>query len=301
MRQDSTREEKIKQAKRMRMQRRFAEWRAGLFRPRPRVQGDEVFVDTPFGRVRTLRYGFRSVEPTGSAAATPVYFDLHGGGFMFGRAEKDEAMNLEINRVAGIRIVSIEYGKAPEHPYPVALDQVYAVVDSVLADADPLGIDPTKIAIGGHSAGGNLAAAACIRANRSGNPRFACQILDYPPMDLVSDPFSKPRPEGSIPPEVAVLFDACYISPEQATDPCVSPVYAARDDLAGQPPALVILAGRDSLRDEGLRYARMLQDAGVEVELGEYPGALHGFTTRPSADTDDAVALMAEFLKRRLA
>lgn len=294
MRTESTRAEKIRVAKAMRRQRLFQAWKEGLFKPRQPVIGEEVFVDTPHGRVRTLRYGF---ELPGSR---PVYFDMHGGGFMFGRAEKDEAMNLEISEKTGVRIVSIEYAKAPEFPYPVALDQVRAVVEHVRGNADAWGIDERRMAIGGHSAGGNLAAAACIRAKREGRFRFLCQILDYPPLDLATDPYEKPQPEGCIPPHVSTLFDACYVSPEQRKDPCVSPVFATAEQLAGMPPALFILPCMDSLHDEGMKYAGMLREAGVCVECHEYPRALHGFTVRPSADTADAVDKMAIFLKKHL-
>jgi len=254
----------------------------------------ERFIDTPFGRVRTLWYGFEDPQPA------PVYFDLHGGGFVLGSAGMDETMNTYVHRQVGCKVISIDYAKAPDFPYPAAVDQVYAVVGHVVANAEKYAIDPARIAIGGHSAGGNLAAVACLKAKADGQFQFACQVMDYPVLDLAADPWQKPYPKGAIPPGMAAMFNACYIDPARAKEPYASPVYAAPADLTGLPPALFILAGGDSLHDEGLQYCRMLQAAGVSTECHEYPNAGHGFTYAPSADTTAALAQMAAFLKKYL-
>ena len=125
-------------------------------------------------------------------------------------------------------------------------------------------------------------------------------MLDYPPLDLATSPLNKPKPKGCVPPRIATVFDACYVDPAQAKDPYVSPVYATQEDLEGLPPALLILAGRDSLRDEGLQYREMLKTAGVVTECYEYPDAVHGFTLKPSRDTTDAIGKMVSFLRRYL-
>jgi acetyl esterase len=157
------------------------------------------------------------------------------------------------------------------------------------------------MAIGGHSAGGNLSTVICMKAKQEGQFQFVCQVLDYPPLDLATSPFEKPQPEGCIPPDMAMVFDACYVDPVQANDPYVSPIYAAVEDLQGLPPALIILAGRDSLHDEGLKYCDMLKAAGVETECYGYPDAVHGFTLVPSDDAADAVEKMVVFLEKHLA
>jgi len=252
----------------------------------------EIFVETEYGKVRTLWYGFENPE------TAPIFFDLHGGGFILGSADMDEALNLEFNRRVGCKIISIEYAKAPEFPYPAAVNQVYAVVKHVYENAGTYAVDREKMGIGGHSAGGNLSTVTCMKAKKAGQFQFACQILDYPPLDLATSPFEKPQPKGCIPPKMARIFDACYVDPAQAKDPYVSPVYATQDDLHGLPPALLILAGRDSLHDEGMKYCDMLRTAGVVTECYEYPDALHGFTLKPSDDTTDAIDKMVSFLKK---
>lgn len=256
--------------------------------------GEVVFIETDFGSVRTLWYGFQKEEKL------PVYFDLHGGGFMMGTADMDEAMNLVLSEQVGCKIVSVQYAKAPQFPYPTAVNQVYAVAKHVFENAEHYAIQPGKMAIGGHSAGGNLSAVACMKAKKEGLFQFACQILDYPPLDLATDPVEKPQPKGAITPEMAAMFNACYVDPAQAKDPYVSPVFAAPEDLVGLPPALFILAGMDSLHDEGLKYRHMLEAAGVTTECYEYPHAPHGFTYQASPDTTDALEKMAAFLKKYL-
>ena len=99
---------------------------------------------------------------------------------------------------------------------------------------------------------------------------------------------------------MAMIFDTCYVDSARARDPYVSPIYAIREDLEGLPPALIILAGRDSLHDEGLKYCEMLKAVGVETECYEYPNAAHGFTYKSSADAVDAIGKMAAFLRKYL-
>ena len=255
---------------------------------------DEILINTEFGKVRTLWYGFENTEKA------PIYFDLHGGGFILGGADMDEEMNLELNKQVGCKIISIEYAKAPEFPYPAAVNQVYAVVKHVFENAEKYAIDNKRMAIGGHSAGGNLSTVTCMKATKEGEFQFVCQILDYPPLDLATSPLDKPQPKGAISPKMALMFDACYVDPTQAKDPYVSPVYATQEDLQGLPPALFILAGRDSLHDEGLKYCGMLKTARVVTECYEYANALHGFTYKPSIDAIDAWAKMAAFLRKYL-
>lgn len=262
--------------------------------PKNKSLREEIFVDTDFGRVGTLWYGFENAEKS------PIYFDLHGGGFILGSADMDEEMNLELKKQVGCKIISIEYAKAPEFPYPTAINQVYAVVKHVFENADKYAIDSNKMAIGGHSAGGNLSTVTCMKAKKEGEFQFVCQALDYPPLDLATSALNKPQPKGAIPPKLALMFDACYVDPTQVKEPYVSPVYATLEDLQGLPPALFILAGGDSLHDEGLKYCNMLKVAGVITECYEYPNAPHGFTYKASMDARNARAKMAIFLRKYL-
>lgn len=254
----------------------------------------EIFIDTEFGRVRTLWYGFDE------GSKRPVFFGLHGGGFIVGTAELDETINLQIKKDVGCKVISIEYAKAPDSPFPAAVNQIYAVVSHLVENADKYGIDPERMAIGGHSAGGNLATVTCMKAKKEGEFQFLCQVLDYPPLDFGICPYDKPSPRGCIPPGMASIYDACYLDPSQLKDPYASPVYASKETLTGLPPALFILAGRDSLHDEGLRYREKLREAGVSTELSDYPNAAHGFTYRASDDTTHAILKMSAFLKKHL-
>lgn len=254
----------------------------------------EVMLETEAGTVRTLWYGFNNKR------VTPVFFGMHGGGFILMNAEADNAMNTTICKTLACKVVSIDYSLAPERPFPVAVDEVYAVVKEVHKNAERHGVNPQRMAIGRHSAGGNLATATCIQANRKKEFRFACQVLDYPPLDLATSPFDKPFPKGAIKPQTAAIYDACYIAPQQAKNPLASPVYASGEDVKGMPPALVILAGHDSLHDEGAKYAELLKQAGAEVELHDFPEEKHGFTYFRSKAVPEAMKLITDFLNKHL-
>jgi len=263
----------------------------GLGRKR---KGKERYVTTSRGAVRVLEYGFED------AKVTPLYVDMHGGGFVLMDADSDEEINLYLHEKTGVKIISIDYPKAPDAPFPAALEAVYEVVLFYKNSATELGIDASHIGIGGHSAGANLATVTCMRAREMDDLHLCFQILDYPPLDLYTDPFVKPLPKGAIPPKLALTFNTCYVPPEQARDPFASPVFASLEMLKGSPPALIIVAGLDSLHDEGIRYAEMLKEAGVEVELHDFERAAHGFTLNSGEDTRKALELMAGFIKKHL-
>lgn len=290
-----TREQQIKKAQRLANLQRFASKIQGFFyRFKRSVGRQELLIETEFGKVRVLGYGLQNPQ------RTPILFDLHGGGFILGNADMDEPLNLQFQQQLGCKVISIDYAKAPKYPYPTAVNQVYAVVKHFYENAERYAIDRTKMAIGGHSAGGNLSAVTCLKAKQAGQFQFVCQVLDYPPLDLATSPFAKPNPKGAIPPHMAAMFDASYREESQAKDPYVSPIYAELADLAGLPPALFILAGRDSLHAEGLRYEALLKQAGVITECYSYPEAAHGFTYKASADTSAAMANMLAFLQKYL-
>ncbi len=292
-RRELTREQAMRRARVIQaLDRTYFKWKFRLSGPR---LGVERFLDTDVGRVRTLWYGCRGQEPK------PLVCDLHGGGFMLMSADVDEPFCREFVEKVGCCVVSIDYAKAPRHPYPVAADQTYAVVKHLVDHAAEYGINPARLAIVGHSAGGNLAAVTALRSLTKGEFSFRCQILDYPVLDLATSPYDKPSPKGSVPPWLATLFDRSYITDlAQARDPYVSPVYASLEELVGLPPALIIVAGRDSLHDEAVKYAERLHDAGVETELREFSDQPHGFTYKPGRATEEAVHLMADFLRKHL-
>jgi len=213
----------------------------------------------------------------------PVYLDIHGGGWWMGDGFALEAPTTELARDADIIIVSVDYRLAPEHPYPAPLDDCYAALEWLYANAEDLGGDPNRLGIGGGSAGGNLAAALALRARDEGGPDIDFQFLMIPATDLVSDDWDSYRQTGDrYNLKVSAIYKmfAAYVpDANDRRSPYVSPLLA--EDLSGLPPALVVTAHFDPLRDQGIAYAKRLEQAGVPTQLHAEPGGLHGFMGSP--------------------
>ncbi|MBN2737333.1 MAG: alpha/beta hydrolase [Spirochaetales bacterium] len=254
--------------------------------------GRERIFKTPFGPVRTLCFGLKN------DATLPLYIDLHGGGFIMESAEMDSNLNRMFYQELGCKIISIDYPKAPAHPYPAAVNKVSAVVKEILNRSVELKINTQRIIIGGHSAGANLAAACALKFAESSLMPFSAVLLDYPILDLSKSPYEKPFTKGAIPPHLAEIFDACYIDPSQAKDPFVSPLYAPAALLKAFPATLIIAAGMDSLYDEAVRFSELLENAGAPVEFRGFEKAHHGFTYGHSRESLEARQLMCDFMRR---
>jgi acetyl esterase len=249
----------------------------------PRVEVAEVRdleVGGAGGRLPARLYvGATTARPS----ALLVFF--HGGGWTVGSIDSHDNLCRFLARRASIRVLSVGYRLAPESRFPAAAEDALASFHDSLARADELGADPARVAVGGDSAGGNLAAVACLLAREGGGPTPALQLLIYPVAQLGD----RDRPSYGLFGEGFYLttaemdwYDANYlVDPEQARDWRASPLLA--DDLGGLPPALVVIAGFDPLRDECEEYARRLADAGVEVEVKRAPGLPHGFANAASA------------------
>ncbi len=187
---------------------------------------------------------------------------------------------------------------SPEHPFPVPVHVAYEVVQWIFQHADTLRLDSSRIAIGGHSAGGNLATAVSLwNADQTDPVPLIAQILDYPPLDLATDPADKPFFEEAIPAEQARQFNAMYIArAEDAYHHLASPLYAAQLDAL--PQTLVLTAEHDSLAQEARQYANRLQAAGVVVEHQEFAGQAHAFTHHGDLDVAfQAWHRIADYLK----
>lgn len=214
-----------------------------------------------------------------AAAGAPLLVFFHGGGFVIGDLESHDELCRLICRDAGVHVLSVDYRLAPEHPAPAGVDDCYAAYRWSLEHAAELGADPACIAVGGDSAGGNLAAVVCrlSRADRVAAP--VLQLLIYPVTDFVGDTRSKVLFADGFFLRKADMdwFRACYLngSALPAADPRVSPLLA--EDLSGLPPALVLTGGFDPLRDEGTAYAQALAAAGVAVDHRRYGSLVHGF------------------------
>ena len=215
-------------------------------------------------------------------ARLPGLVYAHGGGWVFGNLDSHDVLCAQLAIEAGIAVFAVDYRLAPEARFPGAFDDVVAGLKWVAANGASVGIDATKLAIGGDSAGGNLAAAVSIWARDNGGPKLLLQLLAYPVTDAVARAESYRRYEDGYGLNAATMewfFD--HYTPDKAMrdDWRVSPLRAK--SLGGLPPALVITAGYDPLRDEGRAYAFRLQQDGTLADLVEFGGMLHGFLSSP--------------------
>jgi acetyl esterase len=231
-----------------------------------------VAVPGPGGAVPARVYGPHEAQAPG------VLVWFHGGGFALGSLESCDVLARALARAASCVVLSVEYRLAPEHPFPAGLEDCYAATRWAAEHAHELGAAGDGVAIGGESAGGNLAAAVALLARERGDVRPALQVLTYPMTCRAADGLpsrtgvsgaSWPTPDG-----IDWLWDL-YLAGHDPADGLASPLLAA--SLDGLPPALVMTAEYDTLRDEGERYAIRLIEAGVPVETCRYEGMLHGF------------------------
>jgi len=251
-------------------------------------------VETKHGSVMVIEYGFESLE------SKPLFIDMHGGGFVLGWAAMDEPKCVHFHNKTGVKVVSIDYPKAPDNPYPVAVEAIYDIVKHYYDNAKTYGIDTCNVGIGGHSAGGNFATVMCILAKEKGEFSFKYQVLNYPPCDMSIDAFDRPNPKGSVSPKMVDMFNACYYGKDTkiAKLPYISPVYATKEQLTGLPPALLIVCGKDSLHDEGVKYKDLLLEAGVSVEFHDLPDSKHGFTYNRTPDAIVGWNIISDFIKK---
>jgi acetyl esterase/lipase len=246
---------------------------------------DEVFV--------------RLYRPAGVERTLPALYWIHGGGMVLGTVDSDDVYCRRLVTDLGIAVVSVQYRLAPEHPFPVPLEDCYAGLALAAERAAELGIDPDRLAVGGASAGGGLAAGTVLAARDRGGPALTFQYLMYPMIDDRSATPSSREFTGvaSWSTEHNVNGWDCYLGPDRAeVSPYAAPARA--DDLRGLPPTLIQVGELEVFRDEDIDYAQRLLQAGVACELHVYPGAYHGWdmfnpgaalTERALADRNDAL------------
>ncbi|MGB3811248.1 MAG: alpha/beta hydrolase [Parvibaculum sp.] len=244
---------------------------------------------------------YTPVAAGGDALPVLVYF--HGGGWVIGDLETHDALCRSFANEAGCKVVAVDYRLAPEHRFPAAADDSFAAVKWVEANAAEIGVDATRIAVAGDSAGGNLAAVVSQLARDAKGPQIAFQLLIYPVTDTNTDTASyRDNATGYFLERDGMnwFFDH-YLGDGDRNDPRIAPLKAA--SLAGLPRAYVITAGFDPLRDEGRAYADALKAAGVPTEHVNYEGMIHGFfNLRGAFDVArDAVKSAAKALKEALA
>jgi acetyl esterase len=227
--------------------------------------------------VRLYRSGRLSPE-----ARLPALLYAHGGGWVFGNLDSHDVLCAQLAIEAGIAVLAVDYRLAPETRFPGAFDDVVAALQWLAANGASIGIDPGRLAVGGDSAGGNLAAAAAIWARDNNGPKLRMQLLAYPVTDAVARSESyKSFADGYGLNAATMEWFIAHYTPDPATrgDWRVSPLRAR--SLGGLPPALVVTAGYDPLRDEGRAYAWRLQQEGTMADLVEFGGMLHGFLSSP--------------------
>lgn len=234
---------------------------------------DELTIPTRAGSVRGRLY-----RPARVAPPAPTFVFFHGGGFVAGSIDTHDNVARELAAVAGAAVVSVDYRLAPEHPFPAGVEDAVDATAWVVAQAADLGLDAGRLGVAGDSAGACLATAVAIQARDDGGPALRLQLLAYPKIDFVNEYPSHRADLGpaAISLGMARLFDSSYLpDPALRNEPLASPLATA--DLTGLPPALIVAAERDSLRDEAEAYGRRLHKAGVTVATMRAVGLLHGF------------------------
>ncbi len=208
----------------------------------------------------------------------PALVFFHGGGFVICNLDTHDRVCRSLANASGCAVISVDYRLAPEHKYPAAVDDAYAATRYIAEHAAEFGVDPNRIAVGGDSAGGTLATVVSLLARDRGGPRLKFQLLIYPLVDFYDESPSMQQysKDHFLTREGMDWFRETYLpSHEAGLEPSASPMNAAR--LQGLPPAMIITAECDPLRDQGEAYARKLQSAGVPVELKRYEGMIHPF------------------------
>lgn len=244
--------------------------------PMPEVDLEDIIVPAgSFGEVPV-----RIARPRGVKNALPAMVYVHGAGWVFGGWETHERLIRELVTKAQIAVAFVEYSLSPEAPAPVALEQSYAVAKYVADNSKFLNIDPARLAVGGDSVGGNMATAMTMLAKQRGGPRIDFQLLFYPVTDASFDTGSYKQfaEKHFLSLEAMKWFWNQYEKDvKKRTQPTLSPLHATTSDLKGLPPALVITAENDVLRDEGEAYAHKLSAAGVKVSAVRCLGTIHDF------------------------
>ncbi|KUI04022.1 alpha/beta hydrolase [Mycobacterium sp. IS-3022] len=246
--------------------------------PEPVAAVEDLEIPGSDGPIAVRVYRPSSDEPL------PVVVYAHGGGFVFCDLDSHDGLCRNLANLVPAVVVSVDYRLAPEHRWPAAAEDLYAATRWVADNPTEIGADASRIVVGGDSAGGNLAAVTALIARDRGGPALAGQLLLYPVIAADFDTESyRLYGKGFYNPQPALqwYWDQYVPSHADRSHPYASPLHA---DLAGLPPAVVVIAGHDPLRDEGVAYADALRAAGVRTVRCDFDGGVHGFMTMPMLD-----------------
>jgi len=240
----------------------------------------------------------RIVRPPGAEGTLPVILYMHGGGWVLGNAGTHDRLVRELAVGTGAAVVFVEYDRSPEAHYPVAIEQGYATAQWITREGASNGLDPGRMAVAGDSVGGGMTAALALMAYDRGEVRFVQQSMYYPVTDAAMDTGSYEQfAEGYFlfAKGMAWFWDAYLPEVERRSEPYASPLRASEEQLAGLPPAFVIVDEADVLRDEGEAYAARLRAAGVAVTTVRYDGITHDFMMlNPLSETHATRAAVAQ-------
>jgi len=273
--------------------------REALNQPQPAVaEVGECVAQVAHGRIALRLYRSRART---AGALQPVLVYFHGGGWVFGDLDTHDNLCRHLANAADCTVVAVDYRLAPEHKFPAALDDAWAAARWVAAHAGELGIDAGRLAVGGDSAGGNLATVVGLFAGESGEVSIKYQVLFYPVVDLAlaHDSYRRVGEGVNLTAAAMAWFRGHYLnSPREIDDWRVSPLRAS--NLARSPPAFIATAGCDPLCDEGEDYARLLEQSGVPVTFRHFPGQMHGFASMSGflRASDEVLADAGAALKR---
>jgi acetyl esterase len=240
----------------------------------------------------------RIVRPPNAAGSLPVILYMHGGGWVLGNADTHDRLVRELAVGTGAAVVFVEYDRSPEARYPVAIEQGYATAQWIMREGAANQLDPDRIAVAGDSVGGNMTAALALMADERGDVRFVQQSMYYPVTDAAMDTGSYAQfAEGYFltAKGMAWFWDAYLPDAARRSEPFASPLRASDQQIAGLPPAFIIVDEADVLRDEGEAYAARLRAAGNAVTTVRYDGITHDFMMlNPLSSTHATRAAVAQ-------
>ncbi|MFO1222038.1 MAG: alpha/beta hydrolase [Burkholderiaceae bacterium] len=281
--------------------RRLYRERRSFTQPAPIAMADvrELSANGPLGPI-----GLRLYRPSSAPSPAPVLVYYHGGGWVIGDLDTHDVLCRELAHRAGCAVVAVDYRLGPEHRFPAAVDDCLAATRWVHAQAGALGVDASRLALGGDSAGGNLAAVSAIALRDGGGPQPLLQVLIYPATDMRAlAPSHTANGQGYLLSSDSIAYYRGHYMPDRAQWPDWRASPLLHPDVSKLPPALVITAGYDPLRDEGRQYADKLSQAGVPTQYVCFERQIHGFITmgRVIDEAGTAVAVCASALQRAFA